>query len=109
MRLSVREDTPLPKTKKDFQKFLRNDQNKTELFEMLTEVLFENWTKGIKCIVQHLSTNKADGIVHSSLKRVTIVCADTDVVIALNASYDMSITELWIGFGSGKNCGWIPI
>ena len=28
MRVSVREDTPLPKTKKGFQKFLKSDQTK---------------------------------------------------------------------------------
>ena len=50
-------------------------------------------------------------IVHNGLKRVTIVCTDTDVVgISLNAFCDMSITELWwFEFGSDKNCRWLPI
>ena len=33
-RIAVRETTPIPK---DFQKFLRNDKNKNELFQMLVD------------------------------------------------------------------------
>ena len=134
MRVFVREDTPLPKTKKDFQKFLKSDQNKTELSEMIAEFLFENWTKanivcskGINVLcntslpTERLSPcnhEEADtrlvfhvnDIVHDGLKRVIIVCTDTDVVgIALNVFCDMSITELWFEFGSDKNCRWLPI
>ena len=134
MMVSLREDTPLPKTKKDLQIFLRNDQNKTELFEILSEVLSEYCTKanifctkGINVLcntslpTERLSLcnhEEADirplvyvnDIVCSSLKRVTIVCTDIDaVVITLNAFYDMLISELWIEFGSGKIFRWLPI
>ena len=126
MRVSVREDTPLPKTKENFQKFLKN--------EMLAEVLFQNCTKSnIVCIkginalcsaslpteqVSPCKHEEADNcllvhvndIVHSGLKRDTTVCTDTDVfVIALNVFYGMSITELWIEFRSAKNCRWLLI
>ena len=38
MRISVRKDTPICK---DFQKFLRNDTNKTELFKMIAEAVIQ--------------------------------------------------------------------
>ena len=126
MRVSVREDTPLIKTKENFQKFFKN--------EVLAEVLFQNCTKantvctkGINALystslpteqVSPCKHEEADtrllvhvnDIVHSGLKRDTTVCTDTDVfVIALNVFYGMSITELWIEFRSAKNCRWLLI
>ena len=43
-------------------------------------------------------------------RKLLIVTVDTDlVVIALAVFFSLSVDELWIEFGSGKDRKWIPI
>ena len=123
-RIAVRETTPIPK---DFQKFVRNDKNKNELFQMLVDymvtieglkVVCTKMTDVVSNTVEYLSGMKpcnheeADTrlLLHvidacnNQWKKITIVTVDTDiVVIALYHYFSLDVDELWIELGAGKN------
>ena len=127
IRISVMKKTPIAKK---FQVFLKNSDNKTELFKMLAI----NITKIPKNIVEIMAThledvlsNNLDGdlftlqpcnheeadtrlLLHaldtskSGFKRFLIVTVDTDVVVlALCHFFNLDLQELWIEIGTGKN------
>ena len=133
VRITVRKETPIAKK---FQVFLKNSDNKTELFKMLTI----NITKIPKNIVEIMAThledvlsNNLDGdlftlqpcnhkeadtrlLLHaldtskSGFKRFLIVTVDTDVVVlALCNFFNLDLQELLIEIGIGKNRRWLPI
>jgi len=124
LRVAVRKNTPIPK---DFQKFLREDDNKSELFQMLTDsfVTIQDFVV-VSTKLEHVLSNglqdlqeldpsnheEADTRIFVHLKdgcfrgyrKLMIITVDTDVVvIALYHFFSFNIDELWIEFGVGKN------
>ena len=131
IRVSVRQDTPVVK---NFKEFLRDDENKRELFFMIgdsvssfrSECLIVSTqedsvksnqsidTLGLeKCNHEEADTRMFIHVNHASMtgkKRVMLITVDTDVVtIALFAFHSLNLSELWIEFGTGKNRRWLPI
>lgn len=118
---------------KNWQEFLRNDENKSELFSFLSlkianlETLSQVITthhKDVLCI-QSLDTTglapctheEADtriflhvlDAVNHGFKSVMIRTVDTDVlVLAVSAVQKLSIDELWVAFSSGKSLRYLP-
>ena len=132
IRISVRKNTPIYK---DFTKFMRNDNNKTELFKMVSETAVsipEGLTTVITTVEDKVISNAdvdksniepcnheaadtrlllhvPDGA-RSGIKKISIVTVDTDVVvIALQHFFSLNIEELWIQFGVGKSRRFIPV
>jgi len=109
--VSVRKETPIPK---DFQKFLRNDKNKTELFQLLADSMCEIphpviVSTKLNHVVSNLMTSldQMDPCNHEEADTRMFVHikdgVDTDVVIiALYHFFSLNIEELWIEFGTGK-------
>ena len=132
IRISVRKDTLICK---DFQKFRRNDTNKTELFKMIAEAviqILETLATIVATIRSKIVSNSSleklniepcnheqadtrlllhvlDGA-NSGIKKVSIITVDTDVVvIALRHFFTLNLEELWIEFGVDKYRRYIPI
>ena len=127
----VRKDTIIPKTFSST--IMRDDQSKTQLFEMLAEELAETEaettlvaTKGYDVIsnkiisTENLSPcNKDDADtrvfchvndISNNHKKVLIITVDTDLsAIALGVFFDLNLDELWIQYGTSKDKRWIPI
>ena len=132
IRISVRKETPVHKK---FQEFMRQDDNKTELFKMLA-----NTVRDINSPAIIVATNENGIVTNSSLsnftnlqpcnqeeadtrlllhtfdgaskgyKKVLIVTVDTDVVvIALYHFFSLNIDELWVEMGVGQYRRWLPI
>ena len=128
MRISVRKETPICKDIpicKDFQKFMRNDTNKMELFKMIADVVIQIpetlptivATIGSKIVsnssleklnIEPCNHEEADTrlLLHvldganSGIKKVSIITVDTDVVvIALRHFFTLNLEESWIEFG----------
>ena len=132
VRISVRKNTPVYK---DFQRFMRNDTNKTELFNMISNevVCIPTQESTIVATVSDRvvsniaidTTNlgecnheEADTrlLLHAydaflnGFKKILIITVDTDVVvIALHHFTKLNVEELWIEFGAGKSRRFIPI
>ena len=132
MKLAVRKETPLCKK---FQDFLRNGENKTELFIMIADAFSQiRCQKTIIATAQEdvmsndVDTNLKDimlsnqeeadtrlllHVFHACKKgfeKVSIITADTDVVvIALYHYSDLQIDELWVRFDVGEHKRWLPI
>ena len=132
IRISVRKNTPIYK---DFTKFMRNDNNKTELFKMVSETAVsipERVTTVVATVEDKVISNagvdksniepcnheEADTrlLLHvldgarSGIKKISILTVDTDVVvIALRHFFSLNIEELWIEFGVGKSRRFIPV
>ena len=131
VRVSVRKDTPVVK---NFNEFLRDDENKTELFYMIADAVtsFQSETllvstKGDsvksnqsidtlgleECNHEEADTRMFVHLNHASrsgIRRVKLVTVDTDVVvIALFTFHSLALSELWIEIGTGKNRRWLPI
>ena len=132
IRIPVRNDTPIQP--KIFSKCLKIDENKTELFTMIsdsissmtsntTEILCTKLshvvsnTRSLTDNLQPCSQEEADtrlllhvrDIASSGLRKIMIIASDTDVVvIALYIFHSLFIEELWIKFGAGKP-RWLPI
>ena len=132
IRISTRKDTPIYK---NFQKFMRNDMNKTELFEMISEAAIKvpaTEASIIATIKNHVLTNacidtsriepcnheEADTrlLLHvldgssTGIRRISIVTVDTDVVVlALRHFVALNLDELWVEFGVGKYRRYLPI
>ena len=124
------------KVPKNWQAFLREDSNKTELFHYLATLLiaqsvgdsmqlFVTYDDGVMCnsdinidSIAPCSHEEADTrlvlhCLHASnngCKKVAIRTVDTDVVVLAIAFFDsLRLDELWIHFGTGKNVRYIPI
>ena len=121
----------------NFSTFLKNNQNKTELFSLaenlissaIDEAAFTFVCTNMEGVVSnssqldlsmlHPCTHEEAGtriFVHVSdisrngAKRVTITSTDTDViVIALYAFRYLNLDELWVNFGHGQYQRWYPI
>ena len=131
IRTAVRENTQIPK---DFTSFMRNDDNKTELFEMFAKTLVgsQNDVQVIATCEDQALINRPQDVTFLSLcnheeadtrvlphvfdgalkgiKKIKIITVDTDVVvIALYHFFSLDINELWIEFGVGKNRKFQPI
>ena len=117
MRISVRKDTLICK---DFQKFMRNDTNKTELFKMIAEAVIQILetlativaTTGSKIAsnssleklnIKPCNHEEADTILflhvldgaNSGIKKVSTITVDKDVVvIALQHFFTLNLEEL---------------
>ena len=120
---------------RDWQDFLRSDDNKKELFSFLSEqvvtaaienkqVIATNGT-GILCSPPVTEVRKLSScwheeedtrmIVHvadaveKGHKSVVIRTADTDVVVlAVTAVVALDLNELWVSYGTGKNHKILP-
>ena len=128
IRISIRKDT---KMYKDFQKLMRNDMNKTELFKMLAETAVTEISKESATVVATLGSgvvsndtnlntssitpcnheeadtrvflHALDGV-NNGFKKISIVTVDTDVVVlAIQHFAALKLEELWIEFGVGKS------
>lgn len=130
-RYIVREDTTIPK---NFERaILRNERSKTELFEMVADIITTTQsdtvftaTKGESVVSnktisqdQLSPCNQDDAdtrvFLHAmqlakQYKRIMIITVDTDlVVIGLSVFSKLKVEELWIQLGTGINRKWIPI
>ena len=133
VRIAVRKETPLV-TK--FQSFLRNNENKTELFKLLAvnianipsssveilatyleDVLSNNPNVDVSAI-QPCNHEEADTrlllhALHASnngFQKLLIVTVDTDVVIlAIHHFFSLGLEELWVEIGVGSKRRWLPI
>jgi hypothetical protein len=131
IRVSVKESTPIWS---NWSQFLKNDSNKTELFQLLAQNLVTGlYDKQIvatkdKEVLSNFALNtesinpcnqeEADSrlFLHvkdmsvNGHKKVQIKTVDTDVVvIAVTLFKDLGLEELWIEFGTGVNQRWLPI
>ena len=132
IRRRVSASTNVPR---NWQQFLREEGNKTELFAFLVEhirhilvtdkqIVTTN-SSGVVCIppkntsyLAPCNHEKADTrmIVHladalgDGFHKMMLRSSDTDVVVlAVAAVARMYVQELWIAFGTGKNFRYIPI
>ena len=118
---------------KNWIEFLRNDDNKTELFSFLSLKITNLETEGQIIVTHHKdvlcsqprnttglapSTHEdadtrmflhiSDAVNHG-YGRVMVRTVDSDVlVLAIAAVQQLSIDELWIAFGSGKSLRYLP-
>lgn len=132
IRINVKENTPIWK---DWGQFLRNNENKNELFALLANVMTKDVITGKVLIatcseytlasepvaISELSPcnhEEADSRIFVHLRDMKIVghrkvlirTVDTDiVVIALSMFQQLDLEELWIEFGFGKTKRWIPV
>ncbi len=120
---------------KNWRNFLRLDKNKEELFSLLATQIEMHDVPG-KTVVATLSEGVVySGVVNqdnlvpcnheevdttmfvhlksaveSGHSKVSIRTVDTDVVvIALAMFQSLTVEELWVEFGTGKNKRWLPI
>ena len=119
----------------DFKKFLRHNDNKTELFSLIADKVLK-FTQNISTTVistklLKVASNSKNGLFplfpcnheadnrifvqlshagRNGIKRALIKTVDTDVfVIALAHLLDLEIDVLWVEFGTGKKKKWLPI
>ena len=118
---------------KNWMEFLRNDDNKTELFSFLSLKIANLETEGQIIVTHHKDVlctqprnttglapsthEEADTrmflhvseAVNHGYGRVMVRTVDFDVlVLAIAAVQQLSIDELWIAFGSGKSLRYLP-
>ena len=130
-RRRVAPATPVPK---NWNGFLRNDANKTELFELLADEICTMstpklvvTTKGSTilsnkdcAILESIKTStqeEADSrlLLHafnanrSGYKKLMIKTVDTDVVVlSIAATTLLDADEMWVAFGTGQHLRYIP-
>ena len=125
------------KMPKNWQSFLRDDNNKTELFHFLADKIAEMHTVNVVIVTKEelaLSTQvinldhvapcsheEADTRIFVHAKHAVmegnqtlmIKANDTDVVVIaisiLPSLQELGLQKLWIAFGQGKHLKWIPI
>ena len=96
----------------NWQSFLRNDENKQELFRFLaTKLQMRNSV--VSSVVNACSHEEADTRIVVHVNEIaqrghSNVTVDTDVV-AIAHFLDIGLQELWIAFGTGKNFRYVPI
>ena len=134
-RRKVGDATPLPEK---WDKFLRVDENKTDLFHYIANCVCTELFKIDEG--KHIVTTYKDSVISSDqnvpndlapcnheegdyrsvlhafhmskkqLRNVMISTVDTDVVVIAVSSFKrMALNELWIEFGTGENRRYIPI
>ena len=124
MRTSIRRDTSMQR--KLFKKILPLNENKNELFQLVSDSLISQCNQGtivctkdvvtsVAMLTEHLQpwSQEEAGVrlfIHvndaarNGLRRITIAANDTDiVVIALYIFSALKLDELWIVTGVGKN------
>ena len=124
MRTSIRRDTSMQR--KLFKKILPLNENKNELFQLVSDSLISQCNQGtivctkdvvtsVAMLTEHLQpwNQEEAGVrlfIHvndaarNGLRRITIAANDTDiVVIALYIFSALKLGELWIVTGVGKN------
>ena len=132
VRILVNEATPIWK---NWQQFLYNDDNKTELFKLLASgltsspvhngVIVATESENVHSLedidlsmVDACNHKEADTHVFLHAKQaaqaghrmIVIKTVDTDVVVfAISLFRSLQIDELWIEFGVGKSKRWLPI
>ena len=127
--------TPIPK--RDWQKYQSNSDNKKELFAYGNRQLTKSDINGILIVITNPSrvlTNKqnecdlaglfpcnhseADSrimlhLMHAVSQSYTdayVRTVDSDIVVLAIAFFDqLRLSKLWIGVGTGKHCGDIPV
>ena len=133
--VKVSSKTPIPK---DWQNFLRVNENKAELFELISNYVtcvecnkIIVTTKNEKAVTNDTCTDLSDVSpynheeadtrillytlhqIRSKSRKVCISIVDADViVIALSKFYELStvgLEELWVEFGVDVNRKWIPV
>ena len=133
-RISVQENTQIFD---NFTNFLKNDENKSELFSLAAKllttvvdavdinlvctnqesVLSNSQTLDLStlqpCTHEEADTRMfvhVDDISKNGLKKISVIATDTDVVvIALYAYQYLNLDELWIDFGRCTNQRYYPI
>ena len=133
MRISVRRETPLCG---DFKTFMRDSDNKTEMFLMIANSISQIRdvpTSIIATVNEKVISNSFDVdfedimpcnqeeadtrlFLHvfdgyrKGYKKLTIVGSDTDiVVIAFFHFYNLDVNELWVEYSVGHHKRWLPI
>ena len=124
MRTSIRRDTSMQR--KLFKKILPLNENKNELFQLVSDSVISQCNQGtivctkdvvtsVAMLTEHLQpwNQEEAGVrlfIHvndaarNGLRRITIAANDTDiVVIALYIFSALKLDELWIVTGVGKN------
>ena len=123
------------KTPTNWASFLRNDLNKTELFEFLAHKIASMDTQtcttatmgnAVLCNLNEQDLSDLQGCTHEEadtrmflhaayaanhgVSDAIICSSDTDVVVlAVSLFQRLGLTKLWIDFGRGKDHRWIPI
>lgn len=130
VRRRVQAETTIPA---NWHEFLRIDENKTELFEFLSEesmsiesdkIVIATSGEGVLCNkeyekarLQPCTHEEADSrmILHlmdaarNGCKRALLRTVDTDVVVlAIACVNQLEVEEVWIAFGVGKNFRYLP-
>ena len=126
---------PSAKIPRNWASFLRVNENKTELFQLLAKKATEVQVEGkqivstfggnVLCMpekdvkgLEPCSQEEADSRImlhvldaaQDGNHKLLIRTADTDVVvIAVSQVQDLPITELWVAFGVGKHFQYIPV
>ena len=133
VRVSVMDTTPIVK---DFKRFLRHNDNKTELFCMIADKVSECLNDVSATII---CTKLSEVVINSAIDLVSLLpcnheeadtrifvhvndaanvgrqyisikTVDTDVVvIAVGIFFELHIAELWIEYGAGRKRRWLPI
>ena len=121
----------------NWHSFLRDDDNKTELFNFLVDKIVENCTENTVLVTQKedvlcnlqfnveglMPCNHEEADIRIFLhvrhavagghKQVIIKANDTDVLVIAVSMFPMlcelGIKKLWISFGQGANHRWIPV
>ena len=132
-KLNPNGDTPIPK--RDWQRYLKNAENKSELFSFCNQILVETQVDNIQIvttlkvdvisnkafdtsllspynhheadthIILHLAHTSKDGHKEAYVRTV-----NSDIVVLAIAFFDkLNFSKLWIGFGCGKYYRDIPI
>ena len=132
VRLSVKASTPISK---NWHQFLRVDENKEELFCLLAKQLEMNGVPGktvaatlsesvifngtinegslIPCNHEEADTRifvYVNSAAEANHRKISIRTVDTDVVVIAVALFNaLTVDELWVEFGVGKNKRWLPV
>jgi hypothetical protein len=129
-RRRVEASSTLPK---NWQEFLRNDENKSELFSFLSlqvakleteKQIIVTHHRNVICTQPHdvseispctheeadtrIFIHVADAVKHGH-RRVMIRTVDSDIlVLSIAATQHLEIDQLWVGFATGKTFRYIP-
>lgn len=133
----IRRVTGTSKTPLNWRSFLRDDSNKTELFHLFADKLFEAQTTSTVVVTKgedavnnkkmpldavapccheeadtRIFVHAKDAILGGS-KSLIIKANDTDVVIIavslLPSLQQLGLKSMWIAFGQGASTRWIPV
>lgn len=122
------------KTPKAWNSFLRDNDNKTELFKFLAESIVTIETNRqvfvtlgetvltnrnsdtsllVPCNHEEADTRMFIHVKHAAVngcKEVSMYSTDTDVVVlAVSVFPKLGLDKLWIGFGRNKDFRWLPV